>query len=946
MAPEYRKFSVDPQITSFEVLQSLLARAFDIKGEFTISYLARDDEGQETYLSLLSDWDLDAAFLSSSDPCLQLKVDLKPFEEGLDDWDIITPVDLTRTRQPGVPLDKQSFTGTLLNHMERTFNLVQRALNIGDNENNAENSKPTKPPMTDSEFHNYLDCEGRLVKPKELRLSVYHGGLEPSLRKVVWKHILNVYPEGLSGKERMAYMKRKSAEYEKLCKTWKSMLDTRSMSEEMQFVTNMVRKDVLRTDRTHKFYAGADDNKNVASLFNILTTYALNHPSVSYCQGMSDLASPILVTMKDEAQAYVCFCALMQRLKPNFQLDGIAMTTKFQHLSELLQYYDPQFFDYLKMQAADDLLFCYRWLLLELKREFAFEDALLMLEVLWSSLPPTPPAQDLKLFEVEFAGERVTNGPQSPMIHSRENPYTKVRAIRKQNSTSSIKALVKVAAEGDFSSMRSRQSSFGHDHHEECHCCLEEESGSSESGTHTLKDHDSLPDNHRVLPAYDRRCSVNDGESSADDSQEYPPMTTSITRELRIDLENLNRHIPGSRHYYYAHPLKASSPSATHDSDPDSPQSKGTNSVSESLRSAVTASSAPPPTQLPRKRASVDPGGTEEEAPDTRSWTSDDQSESENIHRIGSLGRRRKCLDFLRVNGLALNSGSAAASANAPETQTAQFCTTPDEQCELDFDDQNKSSSLCTTTTTNTADSICNGEIFENELSPDDEANESNRACHLKSVIPIHLIRSSSGGHEEARTRHVSSDSDTSATSSSTSSASSDAYPPGEGCGSAEYVNPAALSNNHSEGYVSDANLSSKEASVQLERSFGPNVSKFQDSGLADSVTAFGTPTTLCEEALEYSCKSGRRLQVPPPNELGGGNPFMLFICLTLLVQHRDLILRSRMDYNELAMHFDKMVRKHHVQRVLNQAREMFAEYLRLGWQEDSWESTDNNLPV
>lgn len=50
--------------------------------EFSISYFARDEEGKDTYLSLLSDWDLDAAFLGSSDPCLQLKVDLKPFEEG------------------------------------------------------------------------------------------------------------------------------------------------------------------------------------------------------------------------------------------------------------------------------------------------------------------------------------------------------------------------------------------------------------------------------------------------------------------------------------------------------------------------------------------------------------------------------------------------------------------------------------------------------------------------------------------------------------------------------------------------------------------------------------------------------------------------------------------------------------------------------------------------
>lgn len=162
----------------------------------------------------------------------------------------------------------------------------------------------------------------------------------------------------------------------------------------------MVKKDVLRTDRLHPFYAGSDDNQNIASLFNILTTYALNHPSVSYCQGMSDIASPLLVTMNDEAQAYICFCAIMSRVKGNFMLDGIAMTQKFSHLTEALSFYDPEFWEYLKSQQADDLLYCYRWLLLELKREFPFDDALRMLEVQWSSLKyETSICKELNLFE-------------------------------------------------------------------------------------------------------------------------------------------------------------------------------------------------------------------------------------------------------------------------------------------------------------------------------------------------------------------------------------------------------------------------------------------------------------------------------------------------------------------------------------------------------------------
>ena len=40
---------------------------------------------------------------------------------------------------------------------------------------------------------------GEVIRARELRLAVYHGGVEPALRKVVWKHILGVYPSQLNG---------------------------------------------------------------------------------------------------------------------------------------------------------------------------------------------------------------------------------------------------------------------------------------------------------------------------------------------------------------------------------------------------------------------------------------------------------------------------------------------------------------------------------------------------------------------------------------------------------------------------------------------------------------------------------------------------------------------------------------------------------------------------
>ncbi|XP_007507735.1 TBC1 domain family member 25 isoform X2 [Monodelphis domestica] len=335
LQPDFRTFAVDPQITSLDVLQHILIRAFDLSGKkhFGISYLGREKMGPEVYIPLTSEGDLSAAFTSSSQPYLQLRVDVRPLEESplLEDWDIISPKDVIGTDL--LPVEKRSLTAVAL-------------------------------PFTQS-----------------------------ILSQVVWRYLLNVYPDGLTGQERMDYMKRKTLEYNQLKSEWQQ----RTSTEDLEFIRSNVLKDVLRTDRAHPYYAGPEDNPHLLALHDLLTTYAVTHPQISYCQGMSDIASPILAVMDNEGHAFICFCGIMKRLEANFRLDGEAMSVKFSHLKLLLQYSDPEFYSYLLSTGADDLFFCYRWLLLELKREFAFEDALRMLEVTWSSLPPDPPEKEVEL---------------------------------------------------------------------------------------------------------------------------------------------------------------------------------------------------------------------------------------------------------------------------------------------------------------------------------------------------------------------------------------------------------------------------------------------------------------------------------------------------------------------------------------------------------------------
>uniref|UniRef100_A0A4W6E8J1 TBC1 domain family, member 25 n=1 Tax=Lates calcarifer TaxID=8187 RepID=A0A4W6E8J1_LATCA len=418
---EFRSFAVDPQITSLEVLQHILIRAFDLNGKrnFGISYLSRDRSGTGMYLSLVSDWDLDVAFVSAAKPYLQLKMDIKPSEESpvMEDWDIISPKDvigseqLLAERTRSLASAALPFTQSLLSQVGRTLSRVQQAFSWSY----GEEIKPFKPPLNDAEFHSYLNGQGQLTRPEELRLRIYHGGVEPSLRKVVWRYLLNVYPDGLSGQERMDYMKKKTREYDQLKREWTA----RVSHEDLEFIRGNVVKDVLRTDRAHPYYAGSEDSPHLTALTDLLTTFAITHPQISYCQGMSDIASPILAVMDNEAHAFICFCGIMKRLEGNFRPDGQLMSIKFQHLKLLLQYSDPEFYSYLVSRGADDLFFCYRWLLLELKREFAFDDALRMLEVTWSSLPPDPPETEVELVGLPL---ETTQRRRHMLRPSREEP--------------------------------------------------------------------------------------------------------------------------------------------------------------------------------------------------------------------------------------------------------------------------------------------------------------------------------------------------------------------------------------------------------------------------------------------------------------------------------------------------------------------------------------------
>jgi len=170
-------------------------------------------------------------------------------------------------------------------------------------------------------------------------------------------------------------------------------LQWKSMSEDQQnrFVAFrerkvQIEKDIGRTDRSHTYYVG-ENNPNVALLQEILMTYVMYNFDLGYVQGMSDLLSPILFVMKNEVDAFWCFVGFMDRVASNFEFDQGGMKRQLDNLTEIMKFVDPVFYNYLDAKESGNLYFCFRWMLIWFKREFNYNDTMLLWEVLWTKKP-------------------------------------------------------------------------------------------------------------------------------------------------------------------------------------------------------------------------------------------------------------------------------------------------------------------------------------------------------------------------------------------------------------------------------------------------------------------------------------------------------------------------------------------------------------------------------
>lgn len=273
--------------------------------------------------------------------------------------------------------------------------------------------------------------EGQLDIGKTLS-RIHRGGIHPSIRGEVWEFLLSCYEPKSTFDEREEIRQRRRLQYsawKEEChqifpvvgsgkfitapvvtedgqpiqdplvlqetnsgisasssKVVKELLSHGPLDKKViqwMLTLHQIGLDVIRTDRTLVFY---EKQENLSKLWDILAVYAWVDRDVGYCQGMSDLCSPMIILLENEADAFWCFERLMRRLRGNFRCteSSVGVEAQLSNLASITQVIDPKLHQHLETLGGGDYLFAFRMLMVLFRREFSFCDSLYLWEMMWA----------------------------------------------------------------------------------------------------------------------------------------------------------------------------------------------------------------------------------------------------------------------------------------------------------------------------------------------------------------------------------------------------------------------------------------------------------------------------------------------------------------------------------------------------------------------------------
>ncbi|KAF5403686.1 hypothetical protein PHET_02955 [Paragonimus heterotremus] len=278
--------------------------------------------------------------------------------------------------------------------------------------------------------------------PTQIYQQIYHSGCDPTIRTQVWPYLLGLFKWSMTDMEKQDHMNKLSQHYWSKQAEWMSLqqsleenkdyesVSLTPLSSESDFIVGdttqsivtcgsnkvecenhilaqfghvleTVQKDVVRCDRNNELFSKFENHgeTNLALLRRVLLTYIWENLDDGYTQGMCDVIAPILAlvtadsgltTEAVEVTTYAYFRHLLQmRLGKLFTYaeSSTLMDENFSSLRALVHVMDHELTEH--MQACGEFshfYFCYRWFLLDFKREFNYLDIFRVWETLLAAM--------------------------------------------------------------------------------------------------------------------------------------------------------------------------------------------------------------------------------------------------------------------------------------------------------------------------------------------------------------------------------------------------------------------------------------------------------------------------------------------------------------------------------------------------------------------------------
>lgn len=252
------------------------------------------------------------------------------------------------------------------------------------------------------------------TKAHQIASKVFRNGLDSDARQLVWPYMLGALTLDASPEKRQEQDAWMQSAYNDWFRRWYGHTPT---SAEHESSRHRIWIDCLRADIKHPFFATdpgplfLDDSNwtrtcpqgaghshvqpHLYILSDILWTFdvyaehagdpALPHIE-GYVQGMSDLCLVCYVACQgDKARTFWTFVALMRQWGRYYVADQSGMRHELLLLQRLVAVLCPRLYAYLQQIDGLNLFFCFRWLLVCFKREFALDDVMRIWDAIWSA---------------------------------------------------------------------------------------------------------------------------------------------------------------------------------------------------------------------------------------------------------------------------------------------------------------------------------------------------------------------------------------------------------------------------------------------------------------------------------------------------------------------------------------------------------------------------------